>query len=475
MKRSTLLVIFVTATLLLSGCHDAYYTKIDELEARVAQLQIACDQINTNIASIQAMVTALESYDMISGITSITENGVVTGYKINFVSANPITIYHGTNGLTPLIGSSQYTDGQYYWTIQYGAGTTQWITDNNGNKILAMGVVPYIRVRSDRWQISYDRGKTWNDIGQASGEDGDSMFKSIDTSDQDYVIITLTNGTVFKIPTFYAYEQVVKDVDATNSNVDAQKKIIGALLDSATYIKSVSPVVSGSETVGTRVELSNGQNFTISNYIGSNVPLIAAKQDTTDHLYYWAMHYGSEADTWILDNNGNRILAVGQTVEAPLIGVTKAADGNYYWSVTVDGKTSLIIAPDGTLPHALDSLTTSLFSAVDNTNPDYLKLTLKDGTEYFLPKMYSVAIPSALTMAPNSSALIKYRIYGDTADSTILTFITQGGFTVKKIEGSYLSITSPASFGSDLGKIVVIFSINNSTKTVVKTITITEG
>lgn len=476
MKHSKLLFLFVAASLLLSGCHDAYYQKIEELESRAAQLQLLCDQINTNIVSLQALVKALENTDMISGTTSITENGVVVGYKINFVNSNPITIINGITGLSPLIGSKMDSDGRYYWTIQYGDSNVNWIYDDNGNKVLAMGITPYTRIRNDIWQISVDDGNTWTDIGRANGENGDTMFRSFDTSNPDYVTITLSNGTVLKIPTFYAFEQVNEDIVTTNDNVNALKSVIEAIADSCSYIKTVSPVTSEGKTIGTYIELSNGKNFTIHNYIGSNVPLIGAFEDTTDHRMYWAIQYGSEERTWILNSNGQKISAIGTMADDPLIGIKQDSDGYYYWTVTVGGQTSYLYAPDRSRPHALDSVANSVFLNVDNSNSDYLKLLTKDSTQYLLPKMYSVLVTTSVTMRANTSSLFAYRVYGDEQNATTLTFITQGGVSVKKESGRYFTITTPTAFNPTIpAKIVVIFNINNSTKTVVKTINITEG
>ncbi len=47
--------------------------------------------------------------------------------------------------------------------------------------------------------LSVDEGKTWIRV---SGENGDSFFLSVDSSNEDYVIFTLSDGTAFNVPKY---------------------------------------------------------------------------------------------------------------------------------------------------------------------------------------------------------------------------------------------------------------------------------
>ena len=117
---------------------------IAELERRLDLIEQLCEEMNTNIRSLRVIVSSIQDNDMISGVTSITQGGREIGYKINFVKTAPITIYHGTNGKTPLIGTAKDTDGNYYWNIKYDDGSVGWIRDDYGQKVLAMGIAPFI-------------------------------------------------------------------------------------------------------------------------------------------------------------------------------------------------------------------------------------------------------------------------------------------------------------------------------------------
>lgn len=143
------------ATLLFASCSDEYDDsaltgRVDNLENRVAKLEELCKQMNTNISSLQTIVTALQKNDYVTNVTPIMQNGKEVGYTITFSKSNPITIYHGKdgqngtdgedgkpgvdgedgkNGHTPVIGVKQDTDGSYYWTLD-----GDWLTDDSGNK-----------------------------------------------------------------------------------------------------------------------------------------------------------------------------------------------------------------------------------------------------------------------------------------------------------------------------------------------------
>ena len=117
----------------------------------------------------------------------------------------------GKDGHTPEIAIEQYTDGLYYWTKD-----GVWIVDKDGNKMQAVGVdgkdgadaiAPQLKIEDGRWMLSTDEGRSWTDIGQATGndgkdgEDGDSFFQSV-VQDDVCVTITLIDGTIIQVPKY---------------------------------------------------------------------------------------------------------------------------------------------------------------------------------------------------------------------------------------------------------------------------------
>lgn len=200
MKQLRILSIFLLLSL-FSSCTadiDGLSERMDDLEARVEALEELCSQMNTNISSLQTIVGALQDNDYISSIAPVVEGEDTVGYVINFTQSGSVTIYHGEDGQTPLIGVRQDADGQYYWTVD-----GEWLLNDAGNKVQALGqdgITPQLKIETDGyWYISYDGGITWTQLGKATGEDGDSMFSGV-TQDDDNVYLTLADGTVITLP-----------------------------------------------------------------------------------------------------------------------------------------------------------------------------------------------------------------------------------------------------------------------------------
>ena len=200
--------------LLSIGCNKKYddstlRNDLDDLTNRVEKLEELCKQLNTNIASLQKIVDALQENLSISKVEQISD-----GYIIYFSDGSTATIKNGNNsGEAPIIGVEQDIDGLYYWVLN-----GEWLTDKNGSKVQAQGtngndgedgkdgITPQLRIENGRWLLSMDNGRTWTDIGQATGADGadgndgtNGIFKSV-TEDDNNVYFTLEDESVITIP-----------------------------------------------------------------------------------------------------------------------------------------------------------------------------------------------------------------------------------------------------------------------------------
>ena len=141
-KLTTILLVLV---LVLTGCNnkDSIWNVMDDIDRRVSRLEALCQEMNTNIEALEALIKAQGDGDYITNITEIRNGSTVIGYTITFKTHEPITVYNGTNGkdgkdgtngYTPGIGAKQDTDGIYYWTVD-----GNWLTDANGNKLRVSG------------------------------------------------------------------------------------------------------------------------------------------------------------------------------------------------------------------------------------------------------------------------------------------------------------------------------------------------
>ena len=184
-------LLVVCISVFFAGCKDDDLQKqVDELEQRVITLETLCAQMNTNISSMQTIIEALKQQDYITGVNPVEENTVIIGYTITFAKNKPITIYNGENG--SFLGAKKDSDGLYYWVLD-----GDWLFDDDGGKMQVSGVTPQLKIENGRWLVSIDTGKTWNDVGQATGE---SFFKEVDNSAEDFVRFVFADGSEIQVP-----------------------------------------------------------------------------------------------------------------------------------------------------------------------------------------------------------------------------------------------------------------------------------
>ena len=105
--RKLFFTLFSAIALLAVSCtfdDSSLSGRIDNLESRVAALEQFCNQMNTNITSLQTIVGAFQNNDYVTNIAPITEGNKTIGYTISFSKSNSITIYLGGDASALQIG-----------------------------------------------------------------------------------------------------------------------------------------------------------------------------------------------------------------------------------------------------------------------------------------------------------------------------------------------------------------------------------
>ena len=372
--------------LLLLGCSDKYddsalRNDLNDLENRVAKLEDLCKQMNTNISSLQTIVTALQNNVYVTGTTPLMKDGKEIGYTITFSKGNPITIYHGKDGqdgedgTTPTIGVKKDTDGVYYWTlngefivVDGGKIQAEGKDGTNGTN----GTTPQFKIENDYWFVSYDNGTNWTQLGKATGEDGvgsDSMFSGVDyETSTDYIIFTLSNGTQIKLPTWSAFEALQRLCNETNTTLSALQTIVTALQNND-YITSVDPLTENGKVVGYTIKFAKSNPIVIYNGkdgADGNTPVIGVKKDT-DGIYYWTL-------------DGEFIIVDGQKIKAQGTDGNNGVDGS-------DGVTPKLEIREGYWWISYDNGAnwTQLGKATgeDGKDADSIKITQDENNVYF--------------------------------------------------------------------------------------------
>ena len=375
------------AVVALTSCKyddDDLWNSVHGLENRVAKLEELCKQMNTNISSLQTIVTALQNNVYVTGTTPLMKDGKEIGYTITFSKGNPITIYHGKDGqdgedgITPTISVKKDTDGVYYWTlngefivVDGGKIQAEGKDGTNGTN----GTTPQFKIENDYWFVSYDNGANWTQLGKATGEDGiggDSMFSGVDyETSTDYVIFTLSNGTQIKLPTWSAFEALQRLCNETNTNLSALQTIVTALQNND-YITSVDPLTENGKVVGYTIKFAKSNPIVIYNGkdgadgVDGNTPVIGVKKDTDD-IYYWTL-------------DGEFIVVDGQKIKAQGTDGNNGTDGS-------DGVTPKLEIREGYWWISYDNGTnwTQLGKATgeDGKDADSIKITQDENNVYF--------------------------------------------------------------------------------------------
>ena len=237
MKKLCLLLL--SAVFCFVSCYDdsALQDSVANLEKRVVTLEKLCEEVNTNITSMNEILNAIKDKDYVTGVEKIVENGQEVGYEIKFTKSDPIKIYNGKNGTdgkdgidgkTPAIGVRKDIDGKYYWTLN-----GEWMLDE-GIKVQASGkdgidgkdaILPEVKIADGKWYFKFGEGE-WQEMGQATG---DAFFQDVQVGAND-VTITLADGQAFVLPlkAKLAIEFTLPAQPAAGATVEVRYDITGA-------------------------------------------------------------------------------------------------------------------------------------------------------------------------------------------------------------------------------------------------------
>ena len=246
MKRFLSILSLVILGFVSTACYDDTDIReaIDDLDGRVKTLETLCTELNTNLSALTTLVQAMQKGDYVVSVSELIEDGVEVGYRIVFKENGVVDLYHGkdgadgadgedgkdgangqngangangTDGHTPVLGTKQDTDGAYYWTID-----GEWVLDGEGNKIplVTVGATPQLKIEDETWFVSYDDGKTWEELGAAVSVG----IKDIKEENGE-LVITMADGTVIAVPLGSPMKVVLGEFDATALQYGADLEI----------------------------------------------------------------------------------------------------------------------------------------------------------------------------------------------------------------------------------------------------------
>ena len=243
MKNLTILLTIAIIGISLTNCeydNSDLWNELDGIKGRLTALEKTVEKTNSDIVALQTIVNTLQNNIYVTAVNA-NENG----YTITFSNGETATITNGKDGINgtnaPVVSIKQETNDNYYWTLDgewlmvdgervraNGIDGANGSNGKNGNDAIA----PQVRINdtTKEWEISTNGGITWSSTGVvaegkdgtngsngsngANGTNGDSLFKKVDASNPDYVVITLSDGTEFRLARYDDTKPLFAIVDA---------------------------------------------------------------------------------------------------------------------------------------------------------------------------------------------------------------------------------------------------------------------
>ena len=264
--KKYLLMMLVVLTGIVSSCKfddEELWDSVDDLANRVSAMETLTKQMNSDIAAMQAIVTAVENQVAVSDVEKLTD-----GYILHFTNGTTATIKNGTDGMdgadgtdgedgkdgadgtdgtdgkdAPVMGIAK-ENGVYYWTLTID-GETDWLTDGAGYKIPVTGAdgadgedgtsgssgssakTPTLSVDKDGyWMFSYggtaeymkDAGGNKISALGVDGVNGVAQFHSVTATEESVTIVKNDAAkTTFVLPRIKSL--VFKNSDGSEADI----------------------------------------------------------------------------------------------------------------------------------------------------------------------------------------------------------------------------------------------------------------
>ena len=298
--------------------------EIQEHEREIQELKLAVQRLNQDISSIRSILGELNSGAYVTSVSEVIQDEKITGYTLSFSDSRGVYLrtLDESDNPEPTIGIRKNEDGLYCWTVN-----GDLLLDASGKPLPVSGdhAAPQLKAEEGAWSVSTDEGSTWQAV--TTNSQSSSPFRNIDTSHPDYVLITLSDGTVLQLPTWAAFVALQNLVNRLNTNLASLQTIVSAIQD-GDYLKEVSPYLENGRQVGWLLNFSKSGLVIV--YFGTDgadgaTPLFKIEDG------WWFVSY-DDGDTWAKMNRA-----------------TSAGDGIYIEGVSFPDESSVsIVLSDGT-------------------------------------------------------------------------------------------------------------------------------
>ena len=376
--------------------------QIRQHEAELQRLMALVEEANSDVAALRATVEQVQADGYVTAVVPDERGGSVAGYNLSFSSGQ--TVYISTKEKsTPRISAKSYEGSGYYWTLN-----DEWLFDENGAMCAVQdgAAAPLLKVEGEEWYVSLDNGLNWT-LADKAAEAG-SSFKAIDTSNPNYVLITLSDGTVLQLTTWSAHVALRNIVNQLNNNLSATRSIVEAI-DQRDYLLSATPVMESGRQVGWRLEFARSGVVSLSNSIGD-----------------------------------------GQTAKIE----------NGHWWVSIGAGEPFVMIDEADSTNG-DAYTTG----IDISDNVYVRLTLSDGGILYVPRYQNadislISFEDEIYIGLEETVTLPFSITGTTAYAAVVSAFSDGSFVTSVSRTSHeagsISIQCVRKF--DRGTVTVLIT-----------------
>lgn len=315
----------------LCGCADVSElgSRVDSLEGRVDALENLVEEANARIDVIKALVDAKEENLYIQEVQDI-ENGV----KITFSNGKVVALRNGEKGAKGdkgiqgdkgETGAAPIVTIDVYNNVSYWKVNDEWVLVNN-EKVSAVGVTPELRIDADskKWQISYDKGLSWQDVAPAYDE---STAITISQTD-DEVIFTLYDNTEYRIAKVPGFKFKVSDVADIAMEAGSSRDIPYTVSKGDETVRFIVQADNYAATVVPTDNTSGVIRVTAPDPIVEGWVLVTAVQNSTGETKSQYLEFGHGAVSVVLEAQQVETLGgaarialrtnIGYTVDIPV-------------------------------------------------------------------------------------------------------------------------------------------------------------
>ena len=177
---------------------------------------------------------------------------------------------NGVDGTTPSIGSNGN-----WWVGSSDTGIK--VKGEDGKD----GITPRLKIEDDNWMLSVDNGVTWQNLGKAKGDNGDSFFKSV-TNDADNLTLELGDGTVVKLPKKQEFSLALDRVQITGTLPNSSYEIYYTITGESEQISIETIIPNDWKVVVQKINYRSGKIVVITPSVITDTKILVLVSDGKD-------------------------------------------------------------------------------------------------------------------------------------------------------------------------------------------------